>query len=317
LYFRSFIPGFSIPGFLLSLMEGVMAKLGFIGLGRMGGRVVKRLLDAGHTVVGYNRTQSKAQWLLDAGMQWANSPRQVVEQSDVVFSMVTNTASFQDICAGDNGVFAGLKPGSVYIDMSTIDVTVSREAAEQVAAKGAHMLDVPVSGNLDHVTAGTASLIVGGEEAIYEQVRPILLDITSKVDYAGGNGQAILMKIAINLSLAVQFLGFSEGVLLAEKNGISRDKAIKIWRNSAVASPATSHRAAFVLDKPEQAWFDVTMMQKDLRLALDLGRASEVSLPSVALSHELLTAARGMGLAHEDFSILFEVLARMSGLSQQ
>jgi 3-hydroxyisobutyrate dehydrogenase-like beta-hydroxyacid dehydrogenase len=291
-----------------------MANLGFIGLGKMGGRVAKRLVDAGHTVTGYNRTESKAQWLLDGGMQWGESPRQVVEKSDVIFSMVTNTAALHEILRGDDGLLSALKPGKVYIDMSTISASASREVAAQVVAKGAHMLDAPVSGNVIHVQEGTVSMIVGGEQATFEQVLPILLDITPKVTYVGGNGQAILMKIAINLSLSTQFLGFCEGILLAEKNGIPRATAIEAWRNSALASPATWHRAPFILEKPEEVWFDVNMMQKDLLLALELGRTSDVPLPSVALSNELLTAARAMGMAKEDFAVMFDVLARMAGL---
>lgn len=294
-----------------------MARSGFIGLGKMGGRVAKRLLDAGHTVVGYNRTREKARWLLDAGMQWAESPRQVAEQADVIFSMVTNTAALQEIVSGEQGILAGLTPGKVYIDMSTVSVSASRAIAEQVATKGARMLDVPISGNPLHVAEGSASLIVGGERATFEQVRPLLLDITPKVNYVGGNGQAILMKIAINLSLPVQFLGFCEGILLAEKNGIPRETAIEVWRNSALASPATSHRAGFVLEEPEEVWFDVNMMQKDMLLALELGRTSDVPLPAVALSNELLTAARAMGMGAQDFAVMFEVLARMSGIEKE
>lgn len=291
-----------------------MAHLGFIGLGKMGGRVAKRLVDAGHTVTGYNRTKSKAQWLLDAGMQWGETPRRVVEQSDVVFSMVTNTAALREVLDSDDGILAALRPGKVYIDMSTISAPASREIAAQVAAKGAHMLDAPLSGNVIHVEQGTVSMIVGGEQAIFEQVLPILRDITPKVTYMGGNGQAILMKIAINLSLSTQFLGFCEGILLAEKNGIPRATAVEAWRNSALASPATWHRAPFILEKPEEIWFDVNMMQKDLLLALELGRASDVPLPSVALSNELLTAARAMGMAKEDFAVMFNVLARLAGV---
>ncbi|HLJ34714.1 MAG TPA: NAD(P)-dependent oxidoreductase [Ktedonobacteraceae bacterium] len=293
-----------------------MAQLGFIGLGKMGGRVAKRLLDAGHTVTGYNRTKSKAGWLLDAGMQWGASPRQVVENAAVTFSMVTNTAAFHEILNGDDGILSALAPGKVYIDMSTISVGTSREFAERVAKKGAHMLDAPLSGNVIHVEQGTVSMIVGGDQAIFEQVKPVLRDITPKISYVGGNGQAILMKIAINLSLPVQFLGFCEGILLAEKNGIPREKAIEAWRNSALASPATWHRAPFVLEKPDEVWFDVNMMQKDLLLALELGRTSDVPLPSVALSNELLTAARAMGLASEDFAVMFDVMAQMSGVKK-
>lgn len=293
-----------------------MAQLGFIGLGKMGGRVAKRLLDAGHTVTGYNRTKSKAQWLLDAGMQWGASPRQVVEAADVTFSMVTNTDALHEVLDGDDGILAGLAPGKVLIDMSTISVSTSREIAERVAAQGAHMLDAPVSGNVKHVEEGTISMIVGGDTAIFEQVKPILEDITPKVSYVGRNGQAILMKIAINLSLSTQFLGFCEGILLAEKNGIPRATAVEAWRNSALASPATWHRAPFILEKPEEIWFDVNMMQKDLLLALELGRTSNVPLPSVAISNELLTAARAMGMADEDFAVMFDVLAHMSGLNK-
>lgn len=293
-----------------------MARLGFIGLGKMGGRVVRRLLDAGHDMVGYNRTREKAGWLLDAGMLWGDSPRQVAERSDIIFTMVSNTSALLEIFEGEEGILAGLLPGKVYIDMSTISANVSRELSERVAATGAHMLDVPVSGNVIHVAEGTASLIVGGEREIFELVKPVLLDITSKVNYVGANGQAILMKIAINLSLPTQFLAFCEGILLAEKSGIPRETAIEVWNNSAVASPATRHRAPFIVEKPEEIWFDVNMMQKDLLLALDLGRNLDVPLPSVALSNELLTAARGMGLAHEDFAVMFDVLATLAGLKK-
>lgn len=294
-----------------------MAQLGFVGLGKMGGRVAKRLLDARHSVIGYNRTRSKAQWLLDAGMQWGESPRQVAEMADVTFSMVTNTTALQEVLNGDDGILAGLVPGKIYIDMSTISVSTSREIAERIAAKGGYMLDAPLSGNVIHVEEGTVSMIVGGDQAIFEKVKSILQDITTKVSYVGGNGQAILMKIAINLSLPVQFLGFCEGILLAEKNGIPRATAIEAWRNSALASPATWHRAPFVLEKPDEIWFDVNMMQKDLLLALELGRTSDVPLPSVALSNELLTSARAMGMAREDFAVMFDVLAQMSGVDRQ
>ena len=253
--------------------------------------------------------------LFRSGMRWGESPRQVVEQSDVIFSMVTSTAALHEVLDGDDGILAGLTPGKVYIDMSTISSSASREIAEQVAARGAHMLDAPVSGNVIHVEQGTVSMIVGGERAVFERVLPILSDITPKVTYVGGNGQAILMKIAINLSLSTQFLAFCEGILLAEKNGIPRDVAVQAWRNSAVASPATWHRAPFILEKPDEVWFDVNMMQKDLLLALELGRASDVPLPSVALSNEFLTAARAMGLAKEDFAVMFDVLASMSGVN--
>ncbi len=291
-----------------------MAQLGFIGLGTMGGRITKRLLDAGHPVIGYNRTKAKAQWLLEAGMQWGETPRQVAASAEVVFSMVTNTAALQVITDGPDGLLAGLGPGKLYCDMSTVSPAFSRRLAERVAEQGAQMLDVPVSGSVLTLEQGTLSLMVGGDPDAFARIQPILLDIGPKLNYVGGNGQAVLMKIAINLSLPVQFLALSEGLLLAEKGGIPREVALETILNSVIASPALKYRAPFVLQMPEEAWFNINMMQKDLLLALDLGRELNVSLPSVALTNELLTAARAMGLAHEDFAILFQVLARMSGL---
>jgi 3-hydroxyisobutyrate dehydrogenase-like beta-hydroxyacid dehydrogenase len=201
--------------------------------------------------------------------------------------------------------------------MSTVSPSFSRNLAEKVAEKGAHMLDVPVSGSILTLEQGNLSLMAAGDLATFERIKPILLAIGPKVNYVGKNGQAVLMKIAINLSLAVQFVALSEGLLLAEKGGIPRETALEVWLNSAVAAPSAKYRAPFILKMPEEAWFDVNMMQKDLLLAQDLGRELNVPLPTVAISNELLTTARAMGLAKEDFAILFEVLARMSGLNTQ
>ena len=291
-----------------------MANLGFIGLGAMGGRITKRLLDAGHTVTGYNRTKSKAEWLLKAGMQWADSPRAVAESADIVFTMVTNTSALQEVLTGPDGILNGLGQGKIYIDMSTVSPKASRKLAEQVAAKGARMLDVPVSGSVITLEQGNLSLMVGGEEAIFQKVKPILLDIGPKVNYVGKNGQAILMKIAINLNLQVQIQGFYEGLLLAVKGGIPLETALEVMLNSVIASPSLKYRTPFILQPPDEAWFNVDMMQKDMLLALEMSRELNVPVPAVAVSNELLTSARAMGLAKEDFAIVYKVLARMAGL---
>ncbi len=291
-----------------------MVRTGFIGLGAMGSRVVKRLLDAGHQVVGYNRTKAKAQWLLDAGMEWRDTPREVAAAVDVVFTMVTNTAALEQVFQGPDGVLAGLSVGKVYVDMSTVSPAASREFARLVAAKGASMLDSPVSGSVITLEQGKLSLMVGGEKAIFEQILPLLQDIGPKVTYMGHNGQAVLMKIAINLNLAVQLLGFSEGLLLAEKGGIPREVAHEAMLNSVIASPSLAYRTPFILEEPDEAWFDVNMMQKDTRLALEMGVTLDVPLPTTAVSNEFLTAARAMGLEKHDFAILFTVLARMAGV---
>ncbi len=291
-----------------------MANLGFIGLGAMGGRVTKRLLDAGHSVTGYNRTRSKAQWLLDAGMRWGDTPRAVAEAADVVFTMVTNTAALHEVVGGHNGILAGLEKGKIYIDMSTVSPAASQKLAAQVAEKGARMLDAPVSGSVITLEQGQLSLMVGGDKATFEQVKPILLAIGPKVNYVGSNGQAVLMKIAINLNLQVQIMAFYEGLLLAEKGGIPRETALEVMLNTVIASPALKYRTPFILKKPDEAWFDVNMMQKDMLLALEMGRELDVPMPTTAVSNEFLTAARALGLAKEDVAIVYKVLAKMAGL---
>jgi len=293
-----------------------MANLGFIGLGVMGGRLVKRLLDAGHSVIGYNRTKSKAGWLLDAGMLWGENPRLVAETADVTLSMVTNTKAVLAITGGPHGVIAGLKPGKIYIDMSTVSPATSRQLAAQVSKMGAHMLDSPVSGSVETLESGRLSVMVGGDKAVFERVKPILLDIGPKATYVGENGLAVTMKIAANLSLAVQMLAFCEGVLLAEKSGIKREIAVEVLTHSVIASPMVKYRGPFVLGMPDEAWFNVNMMQKDMNLALELGQQLDVPMPTTAATNEFLTAARGMGLVEEDFAIIFEVLAKMAGVNK-
>ena len=293
-----------------------MAHLGFVGLGAMGGRVTRRLLDAGHTVTGYNRTKSKAQWLLDLGMRWGETPRAVAEAADVVFTMVTNTSALHEVVDGQNGILAGLQKGKIYIDMSTISPAASKRHAARVAEKGAQMLDSPVSGSVITLEQGNLSLMVGGDKATFEQVKPILLDIGPKVNYVGANGQAVLMKVAINLNLQVQMLAFCEALILAEKGGIPRETAMEVMLNSVIASPSLKYRTPFILEMPDEAWFNVNMMQKDMLLALEMGRELNVPLPTVATSNEYLTAARAMGLAEQDFAVVYKVLAKMSGLEE-
>jgi len=291
-----------------------MASLGFVGLGVMGSRMVKRLLDAGHSVTGYNRTKSKAQWLLEAGMKWADTPRAVAEAGEITFSMVTNTGALEAVTGGADGILAGLGAGKIYIDMSTVSPAASREIAQRVKSKGAQMLDAPVSGSVITLEEGKLSIMAGGDREAFQRALPILEAIGPKVTHVGANGLAVSMKIATNLSLAVQMLAFSEGVLLAEKSGIARETAVEVLLNSVVASPMVKYRGPFVLKMPDEAWFDVNMMQKDLLLALEMGRQLDVPLPTTAITNEMLTAARGMGLAEKDFAILFEVLGKMAGM---
>jgi 3-hydroxyisobutyrate dehydrogenase-like beta-hydroxyacid dehydrogenase len=276
--------------------------------------VAKRLLDAGYDVVGTNRTRAKAEWLVDAGLRWAGSPRAVAESADVVFTMVTDGAALDAVTGGPDGVLAGLTAGKVYIDMSSVSPSASIDLAERAAATGARMLDAPVSGSVKTLEDGKLSVMVGGDEDTFREVEPILRSIGPTVTRVGGNGQAVAMKIATNLSLAVQMLAFSEGVLLAEKSGIPRATAVDVLLKSVIASPMICYRGPFVLEQPDEAWFDVNMMQKDLLVALEMGRRLDVPLPSTAVTNEMLTATRALGFAQKDFAAVFDALAAMSGL---
>jgi 3-hydroxyisobutyrate dehydrogenase-like beta-hydroxyacid dehydrogenase len=281
----------------------------------MGGTVTKRLLDAGHTVHGYNRTREKAQWLVDQGLQLEDTPRAVAEKVDVVMTMVTNTKALDAVARGEDGILAGLEPGQIWVDSTTGSPANVRQLAEEVAALGASLLDAPISGAPITLEQGKASIMVGGPEEAFDRVKPILEDVGPVVTRIGDNGQALLLKIAINLSLHVQMTAFSEGLLIAEKGGIDREVAVEAMLNSVIASPMLKYRGPFVLGHPEgDAWFDCNMMQKDMLLALDAGREYGVPMPTTAVANELLTAARGMGLDHYDFAIVYDVLASLAGV---
>jgi len=289
-------------------------KLGWIGLGDMGQVIIPRLLEAGHEVTGWNRTASKADALISKGMAWAESPREVAERSDFVFSMVTNAEAVEAIALGDDGVIAGLSEDGVYLDMSTIDPLVSRNVSATFAERGRTMLDAPLSGSPVTVAQGTASTMVGGDRAAYEKVAPVLGDIGSKVSYIGPSGTAVQMKVAINLTLIVEMVVFCESVALAEKGGVDRGVAVDAMLKSVVASPVMGYRGPFILDMPDKPLADVTLQQKDMILALEVARRQGSPAPLGAVANELLNACRGLGIDHRDFVTVFDVYHLLAGM---
>jgi 3-hydroxyisobutyrate dehydrogenase-like beta-hydroxyacid dehydrogenase len=293
-----------------------VARLAFVGLGAMGSRLARRLLAAGHQVTGWNRTADKARELVAAGLTPAKSPRAAAEGAEAVFVMVTDDAALRAVALGPDGIVAGLAAGAVLVEMSTVSGTVVRELEGAVNARGAAILDIPVSGSTITVEQGQASFMAGGDAAALERVHPWLLAMGTAVTHVGPLGVAKIMKVAANLGLAVQMLAFSEAVLLAEKAGIARERAVEALLKSVIASPMVKYRGPFVLGQmPTDAWFKVPMIQKDLQLALDEARRTGVTLPLTALTQQWMTAARGLGLGDYDFAIIFDVLAALSGAS--
>ena len=291
-----------------------MANLAFVGLGAMGSRLARRLLAAGHQVTGWNRTPDKARPLVEAGLTLAATPRAAAVGAEAVFVMVTDDAALRAVALGPEGIVAGLGRDAVLVEMSTVSPAAVRELAAPVAARGASVVDAPVSGSTITVEQGQASFMVGGDAAALERVRTWLLAMGTAVTHVGELGLAKTMKVATNLGLAVQMLAFSEAVLLAEKAGIARERAVEALLRSVVASPMVKYRGPFVIGgMPTDAWFKVAMIQKDLQLALDAGRASGVPLPLTSVAQEWMTAARGLGLGDYDFAVVFDVLARLSG----
>ena len=290
-------------------------RVGFAGLGAMGAGIAQRLRDAGHDVTGWNRTKAKAQQLLDAGMGWADTPRQLAAQSDVLFTMLTDNRALEATAGGDDGILAGLRPGTVWADLSTIAPDASVELAERARECGAFFLDTPVSGSPATLAAGQMSVMVGGDRAAFEHVEDVLGAIGPKVTYIGPNGQAILTKVAINLALVVSVTAFAEGVALVEKAGVNREAVVDAALKSVIASPVLGYRAPLLVDDTA-VYADVDLQQKDLVLAQELARRLGAAIPTCAATSEMLSAARGGAQRERDFVVsVHDAYRRLAGMS--
>jgi 3-hydroxyisobutyrate dehydrogenase-like beta-hydroxyacid dehydrogenase len=281
----------------------------------MGELIVPRLMAAGHEVTGWNRSAAKAKALIAQGMRWADTPRQAAQNSEIVFSIVTDSKAVRSVALGPDGVVSGIGKGNVYIDMSTIEPDESRAIAAEFKKAGAIMLDGPLSGSPITVKAGNASIMIGGDEKAFERVKPVLLAIGPKVTRIGDNGLACQMKIAVNLLLMVEVVCFGEAVALAEKGGVDRAVALDAILKSVAASPVLGYRGPFILEgqMPDVPLADVTLQQKDMLLALNLGRTLGSPVPLAAAANEMMNACRGLGIDASDFVVAHQVYRRLGG----
>ena len=292
-------------------MGATSARIGFVGLGHMGGNMAARFLAAGYTVFGEARSRRDVQHLIDQGLQWCDTPRAVAEAADVVFTSVPDDRVLEEVASGPDGILAGLVAGKTWVEVSTVSPHASRELAERVRAQGAWMLDAPVSGSVPQVQSGTLTIMVGGDEDAYRRVEPILRELGAPT-HIGENGQGLVLKLAINISLAVQMLAFAEGLLLAERSGVDRQRALDVMESSPIGSPMLRARASIILDPPEDAWFDLSFMHKDIELALDAARRLDIPLPTAERADEVLERAQALGYERRDLAALFQALEQMA-----
>src|SRR6476619_4384321 len=292
-------------------MTTTTTKIGFVGLGHMGGNMATRLLAAGYSVHGESRHRGEADELVQQGLGWRDTAREVAEAADVLITSLPDDDVLESVAAGPDGILAGLTDPKVWVDMSTVSPRASRELAKQVQERGAAMLDAPVSGSVPQVQTGTLTIMVGGDEQAYSRAEPVL-QVLGTPTRVGGNGQGLALKLAINISLAVQMLAFSEGLLLAERSGVDRQRALDVMESSPIGSPMLRARASIILDPPEEAWFDLSFMHKDIELALDAARQLEIPLPTAERADEVLERAEALGYERRDLAALFQALEQIA-----
>ncbi|HEY1564689.1 MAG TPA: NAD(P)-dependent oxidoreductase [Gaiellaceae bacterium] len=292
-------------------MGATRTSIGFVGLGNMGGNMAARLLAAGYPVSGSQRSRERAQHLIEQGLQWCETPRQVSETVEVVITSLPDDAVLNEVATGPDGILAGLGEDRIWTDVSTVSPQASRELAARVRAQGAWMLDAPVSGSVPQVQAGTLTIMVGGDEGAYRRIEPLLRELGTP-NYIGDSGQGLALKLAINISLAVQMLAFAEGLLLAERSGIDRQRALDVMEESPIGSPMLRARASIILDAPGEAWFDLGFMHKDIELALEAARSLEIPLPTAERADEVLERAVALGYERRDLAALFQALEEIA-----
>jgi glyoxylate/succinic semialdehyde reductase len=286
-----------------------MAKIGFIGLGIMGAPMCGNVLAKGHDVTVYNRSREKMAPLVAAGAKGASSVAQLVEQVDIVITMLSDPTAVWEVVAETAGVLSALAAGKTYIDMSTVSPESSREIAAMVRKSGADFLEAPVMGSRKPAKEGTLVILAGGDPAVARRMEPILLTMGSKVVYMGEVGLAAHMKLIINQMMGTLLCVFSEAALTGMAAGIPAEKILEVVQNSIVGCQAIQIKGKDMLgDRAFSVHFPLKHAHKDLRLAVLAGDAAGVPTPVTAAAHQLFAIARERGFGERDISAVLRAL---------
>ena len=291
-----------------------MPRIGFIGLGLMGQPMARRLLEAGHPLTVWNRTARKAEALLASGAVWADSPKALARSSDVVITMVTDSAASEELACAPGGILEGAPPGCILIDMSSITPETSRSIAERARAKGLAMLDAPVTGAPRVASEGKLGIMVGGPREIFERCLPILHAMGVKIVYAGGNGMGTTLKLVNNLILGVAIHASAEALLLAAKAGLDPQSVIEITSVGGARTGAMETRGPRMVTRDFSPHFSASNMYKDLSNALQLAEECGVSLPVASAAREILRAAKTQGKGDLDSCVVLTVLEGLADI---
>jgi 3-hydroxyisobutyrate dehydrogenase-like beta-hydroxyacid dehydrogenase len=289
-----------------------MQRIGFIGLGLMGQHMARRLLEAGYRLTVWNRTADKAKTLCAAGATWADSPKVLAQASDVVISMVTDSAASEEVACGPDGVLEGARPGLVLIDMSSITPEMSRSVAARARAKGVAMLDAPVTGAPKLASEGKLGIMVGGPKDTFDACLPVFQAMGVKIVYAGTHGMGTTLKLVNNLILGVTIHAAAEALVLAAKAGLDPQSVIEITSVGGARTSAMEVRGSRMVQRDFSPHFSVNNMYKDLSNAVKLAEECGVSLPVAGAAREILRAAKSQGKGDLDSCIVLTVLEAMA-----
>ncbi|HEY3443721.1 MAG TPA: NAD(P)-dependent oxidoreductase [Paludibaculum sp.] len=292
-----------------------MANLGFLGLGIMGYPMARHLLAAGHRVALWSNTAAKAVELAAAGDGLVcATPKEVAANADIIFLCVGDTDMSAKVTLGEDGLIEGVAAGAVIVDCSTVSVAYARRAGETLAAKGASFLDAPVTGSKPGAEGATLTFMVGGDQSVYEKVKPFMELMGKRFYYCGGPGLGLQAKLTQNLILSNLLQAFNEGLVLSTKGGVDPELMLDILENSAARSGLISFKAPFVFRRDFSTNFSVRWVHKDIGLMLESANELDVPLPLTALTQQLYRAAIAEGHADEDFCSSIKVLERMAGV---